>query len=119
MLALLLLALPGASPGAAVVFPALPRGIGESCVEPLEVMRKNHMKLLNHQRDRTVHDGIRTTRHSLTGCVQCHAQQDARGRFIAVDAPGQFCEACHAFTGARPDCFECHAATPAARRAMQ
>jgi len=118
-IALLALAL-GASPGAgAVAFPALPRGIGETCVEPLEVMRKDHMKLLNRRRGLRAHGGIRAARHSLAGCVHCHAQQDAGGGFIAVDAPGQFCETCHAFSGVRPGCFECHAAKPAARRAMQ
>ena len=106
-------------PGAnAVTFPELPRGLGDSCVAPVEIMRKNHMDFLNHQRDLTVHDGIRGARHSLTGCVHCHAQQDSRGNFIAVDAPGQFCAACHAFTATAMDCFECHAAKPA-RAEMQ
>ena len=97
-----------------VNLPELPRGKGERCVEPTDVMRKNHMDFLNHQRDLTVRSGIRTARHSLVGCVECHARQNARGRFIAVDAPGEFCQSCHAFTGVKPDCFECHAAKPAA-----
>ena len=92
--------------------PELPRGKGENCVQPTELMRKNHMDYLIHQRDLTVHSGIRTPRHSLVGCVQCHVQQDQRGQFIAIDAPGQFCQSCHAFTSVRVDCFECHATKP-------
>ncbi|MBV5325306.1 MAG: hypothetical protein J0626_08585, partial [Rhodospirillaceae bacterium] len=33
---------------------------GEQCVEPTDFMRRNHMKLLNHQRDETVIEGVRT-----------------------------------------------------------
>ena len=91
----------------------LPRGKGEMCVEPTEYMRKYHFDLLTHQRDLTVRSGIRTPRHSLTGCIDCHVQQDAHGQFIAVDAPGQFCESCHGFVAVKLDCFECHAAKPA------
>ena len=94
------------------ILPDLPRGKGENCVEPTELMRKNHMRYLNHQRDLTVRFGLRPPRHSLVGCVQCHAQKTSQGRFIAVDAPGQFCQSCHAFTGIKLDCFECHATTP-------
>jgi len=100
--------------------PQLPRGKGLTCVEPLEVMRRNHMDFLNHERDLTVRGGIRGRKHSLTGCIACHAQRagDAgrdrdQGDFIRIDAPGQFCHACHEFTGVKMDCFECHAAVPA------
>ena len=94
------------------ILPDLPRGKGENCVEPTELMRKNHIRYLTHQRDLTVRFGLRPPRHSLVGCVQCHAQKNSQGRFIAVDAPGQFCQSCHAFTGVKLDCFECHATTP-------
>ena len=94
------------------ILPNLPRGKGENCVEPTELMRKNHIRYLTHQRDLTVRFGLRPPRHSLVGCVQCHAQKNSQGRFIAVDAPGQFCQSCHAFTGVKLDCFECHATTP-------
>ncbi|MDD9884146.1 MAG: Hdr-like menaquinol oxidoreductase cytochrome c subunit [Gammaproteobacteria bacterium] len=98
--------------------PPLPRGKGLTCVEPLEVMRRNHMDFLNHERDLTVRGGIRGRKHSLTGCIACHAQRAGGGdrdpgAFIRIDAPGQFCHACHEFTGVKMDCFECHAAVPA------
>lgn len=92
--------------------PELPRGKGETCVEPLELMRRSHMDFLNHERDLTVRNGIRGRKHSLVGCLACHTQRDSRGDFIRIDAPGQFCSTCHEFTGVKIDCFECHAAAP-------
>ena len=86
---------------------------GEACVEPLPVIRREHMKFLMHQRDDTVHEGIRTTRHSLVGCIDCHAAKDAAGQWVRIDAPGQFCASCHAYVSVEIDCFGCHAAVPA------
>lgn len=91
-----------------------PAARGDACVEPTEIMRRDHMRFLMHQRDDTVHGGIRGAKHSLVGCIECHAQTDAQGVAIPVDAKGQFCESCHTFAGVRMDCFECHAAVPAA-----
>ena len=45
----------------------------EQCVEPTEVMRRDHMQMILHQRDETMHQGIRTVKHSLKNCVNCHA----------------------------------------------
>lgn len=90
----------------------IPRGKGMQCVEPVEIMRKDHMKFILHQRDLTMRQGIRTTRHSLKECVACHVQTDSAGAFVRIDAPGEFCEVCHGFTSTRIDCFECHAARP-------
>ena len=85
---------------------------GEACVEPLPVIRRDHMKLLMHQRDDTVHQGIRGARHSLVGCIDCHAAKDETGQWVRIDAPGQFCESCHAYVSVKIDCFGCHAALP-------
>lgn len=95
-----------------VPVPEITRGKGEQCVEPTDIMRREHMNFLLHQRDETVHRGIRGTKHSLTGCIDCHAQRDASGQAIPVDAPGQFCESCHTFAAVEMDCFECHATVP-------
>jgi hypothetical protein len=78
---------------------------GGKCVEDTAFMRRNHMALLKHQRDRTVRDGIRTTQHSLANCVTCHA--DAKtGR--VTGSKDAFCEGCHRYAGVTLDCFECH-----------
>ncbi|MDH3377095.1 MAG: Hdr-like menaquinol oxidoreductase cytochrome c subunit [Gammaproteobacteria bacterium] len=91
-----------------------PKAKGEQCVEPTDVMRRDHMKFLLHQRDDTVQRGIRTKQYSLIECIDCHAASDDNGELLRVDAPGQFCQSCHDFTGVKMDCFECHSAEPAA-----
>ena len=85
---------------------------GEACVEPLPVIRRDHMKFLMHQRDDTVHGGVRGARHSLVGCIDCHAAKDDAGQWVRIDAPGQFCASCHAYAAVKIDCFQCHAALP-------
>ena len=97
-----------------VPLPALEAGTGERCVEDTAFMRRNHMELLRHQRDRTVHDGIRTTKHSLANCVTCHASRKT-GRVTGADG---FCASCHSYAGVTLDCFECHADKPAATAAV-
>jgi hypothetical protein len=80
---------------------------GDKCVEPKEVMLRDHMKFILHQRDKTVHDGIRTTTHSFKNCVDCHA--DAKtGSVLGKQG---FCESCHVYASVKIDCFECHSAT--------
>jgi len=74
------------------------------CVEPTEIMRRNHPQMLLHQRDLTVHEGIRTTKFSLEECVQCHASRTTG----SVLGDKGFCQSCHAYAGVTLDCFECH-----------
>jgi len=108
----------GAAADADTLLPSVPpASMGEQCVEPTEVMRREHMNFLTHQRDETVHGGIRGAKHSLVGCIGCHAQSDANGVAIPVNAEGQFCESCHGFAGVSVDCFECHATVPAEKQA--
>ena len=85
----------------------------ESCVEPTEFMRRNHMEVIKHQRDETVHQGIRSTKHSLAGCIECHVSHGSDNLPVPVDAEGQFCQSCHAFAAVGLNCFDCHATVPA------
>jgi hypothetical protein len=103
----------GASAG--VTLPQLERGKGERCVEDTEVMRRNHMDMLKHQRDKTMRQGIRTTKHSLKGCVECHASSTTGSVASSKD---DFCAACHVFTGVKLDCWDCHATKPKAKSAQ-
>jgi len=48
---------------------------GEQCVEDNDYMRRNHMKVLNHHRDETVLEGIRTKKYILKECINCHASE--------------------------------------------
>jgi predicted CXXCH cytochrome family protein len=84
----------------------------EQCVEPTSVMRRNHFEFIKHQRDLTVHQGIRGSKHSLSGCVDCHARKDASGKAVPVNAEGQFCDGCHDYAAVSLDCFSCHRTTP-------
>ncbi len=71
-------------------------------------MRRNHMKLLMHQRKDTLRSGIRTGKYSLKECVACHASTISQ----SVNAePGNFCQSCHNYAAVKIDCFECHANT--------
>ena len=79
------------------------------CVEATEVMRRDHMKFLLHQRERTMREGIRTKAHSLAGCVECHASTKT-GSVLGEQG---FCESCHRYASVKLDCFECHASKPA------
>ena len=77
---------------------------GEACVAPTEDMRRDHMKVLLHQRDQTVQRGIRDSRFSLKNCVDCHASRET-GNVLGKDG---FCSSCHAYAAVSMDCFECH-----------
>ena len=82
----------------------------QGCVEPTGDMRKNHMKYILHERDETVHEGIRGSRHSLKECINCHVSD-------APDAPRvsseeHFCSSCHSYAAVHIDCFQCHADRP-------
>lgn len=81
---------------------------GEKCVEPTEVMRRDHMEFILHQRDETMHRGIRTTQHSLKNCVDCHADPKTN----SVLGKDGFCETCHRYAAVSVDCFECHSSSP-------
>jgi hypothetical protein len=88
-----------------VIEPATP---GTQCVEPADVMRRNHMRFLTHQRDDTVRGGIRGAKHSLKACIDCHASQATAS---VAKAQTNFCVSCHSYAAVRIDCFECHTGT--------
>lgn len=96
-----------------VPVPAYKTNSAEVCVAPTDEMRRDHMKMLLHQRDRTVHQGIREPRFSLKKCVECHASQDT-GSVLGKEG---FCSSCHVYAAVKIDCFECHSAMRQARAA--
>jgi hypothetical protein len=104
-----LLAVPSIPAVAGVDLPKLEKGKGDKCVEETQFMRRNHMDLLKHHRDETMRKGIRTTRHSLKKCVECHASEKS-GSVAASKA--DFCAACHSYASVKLDCWDCHATKP-------
>jgi hypothetical protein len=108
--AALLLAL-GVAHAAGGLAPALEKAAkGERCVEDTATMRRNHMRFLEHQRDATVHGGVRGAKHSLKGCIDCHASKTSGS---VAQASTDFCVACHSYAAVKIDCFECHSTKPA------
>ena len=81
---------------------------GDKCVRPTEDMRRNHMKYILHQRDQTMHEGIRTARYSLKNCVDCHADPKTN----SVLGKDGFCASCHQYAAVSIDCFSCHSPSP-------
>ncbi len=92
--------------------PKIPKGKGDKCVEPTPFMRRNHMELILHKRDETVHQGIRSTKYSLKECLNCHAVNDEQGQPVAFTDPRHFCTVCHSYASVSIDCFECHNSKP-------
>ena len=96
--------------------PDIPKGKGDKCVEPTDVMRKNHMDYILHQRDETMHKGIRTKTHSLKECVNCHTVKDENNIPVTYKDKRHFCNSCHEYASVQIDCFSCHSSTPEAKR---
>ena len=115
-LAAISLALPAFQSQAGVDLPKLEKGKGEQCVEETQLMRRNHMDFLKHHRDKTMREGVRTTKHSLKKCVECHAS-DKTGSVAA--SKEDFCVACHAYASVKLDCWDCHATKPGKKPVQQ
>jgi hypothetical protein len=82
------------------------------CVEPVEEMRKNHMKYILHQREETLRRGIRTKQYSLKECIDCHNAPGPDGKVASVETRQHFCNSCHTYAAVKIDCFSCHADKP-------
>jgi hypothetical protein len=83
-----------------------------SCVEPTGFMRRNHMELIKHERHVVVHEGIRDSKYSLAGCIDCHVAYGPDQKPVSVYAEGQFCQHCHGYAAVDVNCFGCHATVP-------
>lgn len=96
--------------------PAIPKATAqagpEGCVEPVDVMRKRHFEFILHQRDETMHRGIRTEQHSLKECIDCHVVKKDDGQPVTYESEEHFCKSCHSYAAVKIDCFQCHASTP-------
>ncbi len=98
--------------GTGGLLPVIPMGQGDSCVEDTDFMRRNHMDLLQHQRDETMKEGIRGKPYSLKECLSCHAVNGPDAIPVTVSSPQHFCRSCHDYAAVSIDCFQCHASRP-------
>ena len=94
------------------LMPTIPKGKGDKCVEPTADMRKNHMEYILHQRDDTMRRGIRTSKHSLKECIECHNAPGKDSKVARVGNKDHFCSSCHIYSAVKVDCFECHTDKP-------
>ena len=77
------------------------------CIAPVEEMRRNHMDMLRHQRDKTLRLGERGAKVSLNACIDCHA---SKTNGSVLGGKENFCQGCHSYAAVKLDCFECHQA---------
>ena len=80
-------------------------------------MRTNHMHLLNHKRDETMYQGIRTAKHSFNACIDCHVPMPTAQKVVKHTDSEHFCVTCHIEVAVKLDCFQCHADRPALQTA--
>lgn len=91
----------------------IPPPKGEQCVEETEWMRVHHFETILHQRDETVKKGVRTSKHSLKNCINCHITANQAGVYARYsDKEQHFCASCHEYTAVTIDCFHCHSDRP-------
>ena len=96
--------------------PVIEAARGGQCVEDPAYMRRHHMELLKHQRDETVHGGIRGAKYSLKTCIECHASKTSNS---VAAAPTNLCVSCHSYAAVKMDCCECHATQPPPTSSIQ
>ena len=75
------------------------------CIAPADEMRRSHMNMLKHQRDKTVHEGVRGAKASLNACIDCHASKQTGS---VLGSNEGFCQSCHAYAAVKLDCWDCH-----------
>ena len=97
--------------------PVLPKAKAKAsataeCVEPVKIMRKDHMEFLKHKRDETTREGVRTKKHSLVECIDCHVTPNDKGEYARIGEDGHFCSSCHNYAAVNVDCFDCHSDLP-------
>lgn len=85
---------------------------GAKCIEPTHEMRRNHMNYILHERDETMHEGVRNEPGSLAACIDCHVEPNEKGEIDGVDTRDHFCNGCHEYASVQIDCFQCHADRP-------
>ena len=95
-------------------FPTIhePSDESKKCIHPEDEMRRNHMNYILHERDETMHEGIRGEPEGLANCIDCHVEPDDKGEIAGIDSKEHFCNGCHQYASVQIDCFQCHADRP-------
>ena len=98
--------------GERAAVPVIPKALADAEKGHAELMRRDHMDLMIHKRDETVHQGVRTKRYSLKACIACHAVLDNEKQPVSYSNPKHFCRTCHDYAAVTIDCFQCHTSKP-------
>jgi len=95
-------------------FPSIHEPTDENvkCIQPEDVMRREHMDYILHERNETMHEGVRGEPESLANCISCHVEPDENGEIAGIETDQHFCNACHQYAAVQIDCFQCHADRP-------
>ncbi len=95
-------------------FPTIhePSDESKQCIHPEDEMRRNHMNYILHERDETMHEGIRGEPEGLANCIDCHVEPNDKGEIAGIDNKEHFCNGCHQYAAVQIDCFQCHADRP-------
>lgn len=93
--------------------PAIPRASGEPHAEGNAYMRRWHMSMMKHDRDKTMYQGQRDVTASIGECFDCHTVRNEAGTPVTVADERHFCRVCHDYAAVQVDCFDCHRSTPA------
>lgn len=94
------------------IYPNIPKASGKPHPEGNEYMRINHMDMLKHDRDITMHEGIRNTDNGLAQCISCHVVKGEDNKPVTIKSEKHFCSTCHQFAAVKIDCFSCHNSVP-------
>lgn len=94
------------------LWPQVPAATGEPHAQGNEVMRRQHMEMMKHDRDLTMYDGNRDVQGSLKQCFDCHEVKDDQGTSVTYANEKHFCRVCHDYAAVKVDCFMCHRSTP-------
>ena len=87
--------------------PVINKMTKKQCVKDADVMRKNHMKLLDEWRNDVVRDGereygiidgVKYEKSLQKTCMKCHSNKK------------DFCDRCHTYVDVKPYCWNCHIA---------
>ncbi len=85
----------------------------QSCIEPTDIMRRQHGTFLKHYRNDTTRRGIRAIQYNLVACINCHVTADESGNYPNVHKGSEhFCRSCHSYAAVNVDCFQCHTSQP-------
>lgn len=85
--------------------PVIKKMSKKQCIKPTNVMRNEHMKILdewrksvirNGEREYGIIDGVKYEKSLEKTCIHCHSNKK------------DFCDKCHNYVNVKPYCWNCH-----------